>query len=183
MRRLLAAGRTAFEQRGFHGVRVDDVVSLAETSHGTFYLYFANKEDLFRALARDAMQDMNEVATAFPAVTPDDAGRRVLHDWLTRFGDVYRTHAPVLGVLGEPEIVGREMWRNGLDRARHLATAVADGMRQGGAPSPDAELTALSCLTMIERMNHLAAAGVHLPQGDLNTHLTTITHAAFHSPT
>src|SRR5579862_4199122 len=53
VRRLLEAGMVEFEDRGFHGVRVDDVVRRAGISHGTFYLYFSNKEDLFKALLKD----------------------------------------------------------------------------------------------------------------------------------
>ena len=52
VRKLLEAGMIEFEERGFGGVRVDDVVKRAGISHGTFYLYFANKEDLFKALLR-----------------------------------------------------------------------------------------------------------------------------------
>ena len=42
-----------FADRGFHAARVDDIVRSARTSHGTFYLYFTNKEDLLRALATE----------------------------------------------------------------------------------------------------------------------------------
>ena len=42
MRKLLDAGMTVFERRGYHAARVDDIVKVARTSHGTFYLYFAN---------------------------------------------------------------------------------------------------------------------------------------------
>src|SRR5580693_6848803 len=58
VRKLLEAGMVEFELRGFHGVRVDDVVRRAGISHGTFYLYFSNKEDLFKALLKDALHDM-----------------------------------------------------------------------------------------------------------------------------
>src|SRR5215471_21323596 len=58
VRKLLEAGTIEFEERGFSGVRVDDVVRRAGISHGTFYLYFSNKEDLFKALLRDALHDM-----------------------------------------------------------------------------------------------------------------------------
>ena len=66
VRKLLEAGTIEFEERGFQGVRVDDVVSRAGISHGTFYLYFSNKEDLFKALMRDALHDMEIVAGDFP---------------------------------------------------------------------------------------------------------------------
>src|SRR5215469_18590781 len=58
VRKLLEAGMIEFEERGFNGVRVDDVVKRAGISHGTFYLYFSNKGDLFKALLRDALHDM-----------------------------------------------------------------------------------------------------------------------------
>ena len=78
MRKLLEAGMIEFEERGFDGVRVDDVVKRAGISHGTFYLYFANKEDLFKALLRDALHDMEIVAGDFPVVTSDGTGLRLL---------------------------------------------------------------------------------------------------------
>ena len=49
MAKLLDAGLLVLTERGYHAARVDDIVRVADMSHGTFYLYFANKEDLFRA--------------------------------------------------------------------------------------------------------------------------------------
>ena len=54
MRKLLDAAMVAFDKRGYHSTRVNDVVEIAKTSHGTFYLYFSNKEDLLRALVAEA---------------------------------------------------------------------------------------------------------------------------------
>src|SRR5919197_5772335 len=71
MRKLLDAGRIVFEQRGYHAARVDDVVKMARTSHGTFYLYFSNKEDLFRALAEDTMVEMAALADEIGPIAPD----------------------------------------------------------------------------------------------------------------
>ncbi len=48
MSRLLDAGMRVFAERGVHAARVDDIVRAARTSHGTFYLYFPNKEALLR---------------------------------------------------------------------------------------------------------------------------------------
>jgi len=39
-----------FAQNGYHGTTVKDVVEAADTSVGTFYFYFKNKEDLFETL-------------------------------------------------------------------------------------------------------------------------------------
>src|SRR6266568_6715461 len=74
LRRLLDAGMVTFEKRGYHAARVDDIVKVAKTSHGTFYLYFANKADLFRALVTEAAEEMTAHAASLGEVGPDDAG-------------------------------------------------------------------------------------------------------------
>src|SRR5260370_2735343 len=114
MRKLLDAGGEAFDQRGFHAVRVDDVVKAARTSHGTFYLYFANKEDLFKALARDALHDMEVIEGEFPRVTPDEAGRAALGQWVQRFFDVYATHATVIRILSHADVIRKDFFSSGL---------------------------------------------------------------------
>src|SRR5436309_2589782 len=60
--RLLDAGSQVFADRGYHATRVDDIVKLARTSHGTFYLYFRNKEDLFRGLIGEVADEMQRLA-------------------------------------------------------------------------------------------------------------------------
>src|SRR5918911_1330656 len=88
MNRLLDAAMVVFEQRGYHAARVDDIVKVAKTSHGTFYLYFANKEDLFRALAADVGEQMMELAGSLGKVGPDAAGYDELRGWLGRFSQL-----------------------------------------------------------------------------------------------
>lgn len=50
---LVAAALALFVERGFAGTRLDDVAARAGVSKGTLYLYFENKEDLFKAVVRD----------------------------------------------------------------------------------------------------------------------------------
>jgi AcrR family transcriptional regulator len=50
---LLAAALALFVERGFAGTRLDDVAARAGVSKGTLYLYFENKEDLFKAVVRE----------------------------------------------------------------------------------------------------------------------------------
>src|SRR3984893_7065877 len=127
VRRLLDAGMVECESRGFHGVRVDDVVRRAGISHGTFYLYFSNKEDLFKALLRDALHDMKIITDDFPVVTRNEAGRAALRRWVQRFCDIYLAHAAVIRVLSQAEIVGEVVWRSGLQNLFRLAEAITTG--------------------------------------------------------
>lgn len=50
---LLAAALEQFVERGYAATRLEDVARRAGVSKGTLYLYFENKEELFKAVVRD----------------------------------------------------------------------------------------------------------------------------------
>src|SRR5690349_24834104 len=102
--RLLEAGSAVFAERGFHAARVDDVVSTACTSHGTFYLYFSSKEDLFRALATEVAAEMAALAGDFPEFPPSGDGGVAVRRWLARFADLYEREGAVIQAWTEAEI-------------------------------------------------------------------------------
>jgi len=186
VRRLLDAGLAEFEVTGLQATRVEDIVRRANTSHGTFYLYFANKDDLFRTLLRDALHDMAIITDDFPVVTSNEAGRAALRKWVSRFSDTYAAHATVIRILSQAEIVGEEVFADGLQLLFRLSESITQGMTaadkaQGTARPEHAELTALACLMMLERVNYLLSAEVQLPKEEMNDRLAAIIYAAFRS--
>ena len=179
VRRLLEAGLAEFDERGYQAVRVDDVVRRAQTSHGTFYLYFANKDDLFKALLRDALHDMGVLTDAFPVVARDDTGRAELREWVDRFCQTYSAHAAVIRILSQAEIVGEEVWGDGLQLLFRLAEAMAQGMTAATGAAEHAELTAVACLMTLERVNYLLTVEVRLPREEMEERIAAIMFAAF----
>jgi AcrR family transcriptional regulator len=183
VRRLLEAGMVEFEERGFHGVRVDDVVRRAGISHGTFYLYFSNKEDLFKALLKDALHDMEIVAGDFPVVTHDDTGLNVLRQWVRKFFRAYAAHATVIRILSQADLVPEEVFGDGLRLFFSIAEAMTTGMtaaaQAAGKQQDRAELTAVACLMMLERVNYLISAEVQLPEDEMADRIADIMFAAF----
>jgi AcrR family transcriptional regulator len=153
LRRLLDAGAAVFAERGLHAARVDDVVKAAKTSHGTFYLYFANKEDLFRALALDVAERMVELAADFPAFSPDGDGRDALRAWLERFADLYEQYGAVIRAWTEAEIVDSEFGRIGGDLVTQFAGSLEDRLRVA-APDLDPLVGSLAIVAMIERSSY-----------------------------
>jgi AcrR family transcriptional regulator len=153
LRRLLDAGATVFAERGLYAARVDDVVKAAKTSHGTFYLYFANKEDLFRALALDVAERMVELAADFPSFSADGDGRDALREWLERFADLYDQYGAVIRAWTEAEIVDSEFGRIGVDLVTQFAGCLEDRLRVA-APDVDPQVAALAIVAMIERSNY-----------------------------
>ena len=55
---LLSAAIELFVERGFSSTRLEDVARRAGVSKGTLYLYYANKEDLFKAVVRQSIVPM-----------------------------------------------------------------------------------------------------------------------------
>jgi len=49
---IIAAALELFVERGYATTRLDDVAARAGVSKGTLYLYFENKEELFKAVVR-----------------------------------------------------------------------------------------------------------------------------------
>ena len=52
---ITAAALELFVERGFANTRLEDVATRAGISKGTLYLYFANKEELFKAVVREGL--------------------------------------------------------------------------------------------------------------------------------
>jgi AcrR family transcriptional regulator len=61
-RQILAAALEVFGERGLAAARLEDIAKRAGVSKGTIYLYFPNKEELFREMIRDIVIGQLEVA-------------------------------------------------------------------------------------------------------------------------
>ena len=97
---LLASGRDVFITRGYHGTRVDDLVEAAGVSHGAFYRYFRNKDELARILTARAMRAAGTILMEIPDVLADDdaAIRGTLRRWLRRYHGVQAPEAVMMRV-------------------------------------------------------------------------------------
>ena len=52
---IIAAALETFAERGFAATRLDDIAERAGVTRGTLYLYFPSKEELFKAVVRQAI--------------------------------------------------------------------------------------------------------------------------------
>lgn len=179
VRKLLDAAGTVLTSRSYHALRVDDVVRAAKTSHGTFYLYFANKEDLLRALLADVADDMAAHASSLGDLTPDDGGKEALRTWLTEFGALYRRHAPAIRAWVEAEIDTHEFGRLGADVLGGFAGVLTARIAASPHLADDAGRAAVVIVAMIERCNYYATVGQISASGEeLADALTDVVHAA-----
>src|SRR5581483_6817786 len=67
---IIAAALACFAERGFAATRLDDVARRAGVTKGTLYLYFPNKEELFKALVRKELLPNIELLEAAAGPLP-----------------------------------------------------------------------------------------------------------------
>lgn len=86
---LLAAALDLFVERGFAATRLDDVAQKAGVSKGTLYLYYQNKEELFKAVVRENIVPLIEEARAVIERSDEPSAvllERFFSEWWQRFG-------------------------------------------------------------------------------------------------
>jgi AcrR family transcriptional regulator len=178
MGRLLDAGMRVFGERGVHAARVDDIVRAARTSHGTFYLYFPNKEALLRALAVECAQELDELSNTLGTVSSDEAGYAELRAFLERFFATYRHYGPVIRAWMEGQVEDREVSHMGVKAFTDIATALGAAMREAGAPGDEAAISAL--MAMLERFAYfLVSRGLDFDNDTTLDTVATIVHRGF----
>ena len=93
-------GRDVFVDRGYHDTRVDDLVAAAGVSHGAFYRYFQNKEELARILtARGGCRRSGTRCSRSPTCRSSRGRRaRACGAWLRRYHDAHVHEASMLRV-------------------------------------------------------------------------------------
>ena len=178
MRRLSDAGLRVFARRGYHEARVDDIVRAARTSHGTFYLYFANKEDLLRELATECAGAIEALAAAVPEIVAAPEGEVALGQFLRTFFDTYSHYGVVIRAWMENQVSDRRLDQLGVDAFTHIARAFAVQLRSAGAPHDEATVAAL--MAMLERTSYAMSSrdlGID-PAVALET-LTRVIHRGF----
>jgi AcrR family transcriptional regulator len=169
--------------KGYHATRVDDVVKVAQTSHGTFYLYFANKEDLFAALMAEVAGEMRALAAELGPITPDAEGQRALEAWIDRFAELYERHGATIRAWTEAEMGSQELGRLGNDMLLGITDDVAQRIAAAvptdeGAAALDPEIAALVVVAMLERLNYyVLTRQVRVSRPEMVTTLATVMHA------
>jgi AcrR family transcriptional regulator len=183
MAKLLDAGMRVLSERCYHAARVDDVVRLAKVSHGTFYLYFSNKEDLFRALAVQCADEMTELAALLGSVPADASGVDELRRWLAEFVTTYRKYGVVIRAWMEDQVTSRELGRLGTRTFNAVTHSLVVRLQAVHGDDHDAELGAAAMLAMVERTTYFVTSrGLPFDDAELVDTLARMIHRGFFTP-
>ena len=93
------AALSLFVERGFMATKLDDVAKQAGVSKGTVYLYFQNKEDLFRAVVQEMVlpeiERIEKVISSHQG-SAEDLLRRLVKQWWQNVGESRLSGIPKL---------------------------------------------------------------------------------------
>jgi len=172
---LLAAALELFTDRGFAATRLEDVARAAGVSKGTLYLYFENKQELFKAVVRDnivqVIGEAEEVLAAAEDISSEDLLRAMLEKWWNHASDrrAAGLNRLMMAESGNfPELaqfyeVGQQVPRN-MAVARDLyAAAASHGMKEAQARLD--QLGAASADTLPQAVQSSATAPPEAPAG------------------
>lgn len=143
--RILDAALNVFARKGYHDTRMDEIVSESQTSKGSIYFYFPNKEQLFLALVDQFANLLERRITE--AIREHDRGmvkvQAALETCLATFGR-YRRQAKVLLVQASGLGNTFEQKRMAVnDRfANLIATYLAEAVEVGEIAPLDTEVVA-----------------------------------------
>lgn len=94
---LVAAARKVFERDGYLDAKLIDITKAAGCATGSFYTYFANKEEIFAAVLEQAQQDM--MHPGMGRVSDTDDPYAVLEASNRAYLEAYRRNAQLMGLL------------------------------------------------------------------------------------
>lgn len=151
-REICAAALEVFADKGFAAAKLDEIARRAGVSKGTLYLYFKDKEDLFRAVVRDTIAP-NIDAVGTMVIAADLPFAQVVRIFLARFAEV-TAKAPIGRVpkivIGEsrnfPELA--KVWHDEVASKAIglLAGLIAQAQARGEARAGDPRLHAFSLM-------------------------------------
>lgn len=152
---LIAAARTVFERSGYLDARLIDIAKEAGCATGSFYTYFANKEEVFAAVLEVARDDM--MHPGMGRVAGADDPYAVLEASNRAYLAAYQRNAKLMGLMEQVAHIDPEFRKFRSERAnafiRRNARGIADLQSRGIADTTLDPMTASIALSgMVSRL-------------------------------
>jgi len=155
-RQILDAALEVFAEQGLAGARLDDIARRAGIAKGTIYLYFPNKEELFREVVRrtigDRVKSASDAIANLPAeASPESRLRLFAKEWwaFLRTSEYQTVYRLVLGELHRfPELLAFYAEEAVVPARRLLSGLIASGTDAGTFRDVDAEVAARCMASM-----------------------------------
>jgi AcrR family transcriptional regulator len=128
-RRLLAAARALFVERGYDATRPQDIARAADVAAGTFYVHFADKRDVFLAFSDAVTNDL--LAGIRERAAAAGGFEELLHGALEGLFEYSAANPGVLFAVSADAAVGAADLPSGTSLRERLAQLLARSLRRG----------------------------------------------------
>ena len=164
--RLLDAAEDELAAHGYHGARVARVARRAGTSHGSFYVYFDDKDDLLVALQEEVLAERDGLLAELPELTPGPTGFLRLRAWLARVCEMFLDRAAVRAAILDAIIEDADprLTKAGLRAQRRWVTALADRIRAAVGPGASADIDPYLAALCIDNFIDRTTRSIHRRQ-------------------
>jgi AcrR family transcriptional regulator len=134
-KRLVAAARGLFAERGYAGVGTEEIVKAAGVTRGALYYQFRDKADLFAAVAEEVQAEIAERITAGAQADDPTDPMTTLHAGVHRFLDACADpDIERILLIDGPAVLGWQAWRELAERyGLGLLQHVLQGAVEAGA--------------------------------------------------
>lgn len=158
---LIEAAREIFERDGFTDSRIVDITTLANNSVGTFYTYFADKEEILKVVLAEALDEMLMRALWAKDARATERPLTALTTALRSFLEHYKNHVKLMLLIEQVAGIDPDFRavkrRRELDLVRENAEIVRVWRERGVADFDMDPLRATSALSGM--MNRVAYNG------------------------
>lgn len=148
----MTAGRTTLRRYSYERARVDDIVEEAGISHGAFYLYFRNKEDLLHRMAVECAATLRHLTAELDAM-PRPVQPEVFRAWVEAFVEAYHDDGPVIRVWLDNRDADPLMQSLANESLGPLTRALAAVVDPHTSQVVGADIAGLSMLALLERLS------------------------------
>jgi len=151
---LLEAARTVFGERGYQGATVAAITREAHTAHGTFYLYFDNREDVFLQVVNDLLDELYQHSFTPIEDLPSQGDAGMLRERIAAFITAWVAHGPLWRALLEASLASARVQARWMEHRRRFHATLSErlthfGVELGGR-ALDADTAAYALNSMLE---------------------------------
>ena len=149
---LLEAARRLIQRKGYAKTKISDITQEAGKALGSFYTYFANKEEVLEQLAEDFKAEIDARVTGLDLTGGDSYA--VVREVCEVYWSSCKNHAPELAAIFQASMLDERFAKRWREIRADARDNIAAGIRAldaaGVAHNPEPEATASALGSMMD---------------------------------
>jgi AcrR family transcriptional regulator len=156
--RIVEAAEAVFVRRGYLEARVADIAQEAGVAHGSFYTYFASKDEVFREVADRVVTEMY---AALEGRSLGGSAAERIREANRRYIELYERHAGVIALIEQVATFNddllqlrRDLRNRFIERVERAISRVWETGGEATAPPLDPHVAANALAGMVDNFTY-----------------------------